>query len=94
MKDFYEKLVDLYAGEELPQELNDELEAAASSDPALSHDMFTLRRTVLALKMQDQPEFTDETHYRILLRMQRGGAQVEPQAPEPGHFQYHLPIQG
>lgn len=94
MNDFYQKLVDLYAGEELPEELNDELEAAAAADPALSHDMFTLRRTVLALKAQEKPDFNDETHYRILLKMQQGGAEVQPQAPEPGHFQYHLPIQG
>ncbi len=94
MNDFYKKLVDLYAGEELSEELAQELETAAENDPALSHDMVTLKQTVMALQDAGNTDVSDETHYRILLKMQKAGANALPQAPEPGHFQYHLPIQG
>lgn len=88
------KLVDLYAGEELPQELVDEMEAGAMEDPALSHDMFTLRHTVKLLQSTDAPAFSDESHYRILMKMQAQGADVASSAPEPSYIQYHLQIRG
>ena len=92
--DLYQKLVDLYVGEELPTELAEELEQAAINNPELSHDLFTLRQTLMTLKAQSQVEFTEESHYRILQKMQAQGAEVETQAPEPAYWQYQLPIQG
>lgn len=94
-KDFYKKLVDLYAGSELPQELNEELELAAMEDPELSHEMFTLKRTVETLQSTPKPQFTEETNQRILLKMQlESGEEIKTKSPEPAYWQYHLPIQG
>jgi hypothetical protein len=93
-KDFYKKLVDLYAGEELSEELESELEDAAMADPELSHDMFTLRRTVETLKENDDMEYTEESHQRILMKLAQKGGPTETRAPESAHWQYHLPIQG
>lgn len=92
--EFMQRLVDLYVGDELPQELVDELEAAAAEDPALSHDMFTLKRTLSQLRASYVPEFTEESHYRILMRMQKRGMDVETKAPDAAHWQYTLPMQG
>lgn len=89
-----QKLVDLYAGRELPIELEAELEEAAMKDPVLAHDMFSLRRTVDMLQSDNGAAFTEESFQRILIRMQAKGARVEPQSPEPAYWQYHLPIQG
>lgn len=94
MKETYEKLVDLYAGEDLPQELMDELEAAAKLDPALSQEMASLKGTVQALKNAPAPEFTQETFHRILMRMYTKGAIAEPLSPEPTHLQLRLPLSG
>jgi hypothetical protein len=91
--DFYKKLVDLYAGDELPEELASEMEAAAMADPELSHDMFTLKTTVQLLKQQDEPSFTEESFHRILMKMRTRGAEIEQRSPEPAHWQYRLPIQ-
>jgi anti-sigma factor RsiW len=91
--DFYKKLVDMYAGDELPQELADEMEMEAFSDPELGHDMSTLRKTVQILRSQPKPEFTEESYQRILMKLYARGAEVQTSAPEPAHLQYHLPIQ-
>ncbi|MFQ3587481.1 MAG: hypothetical protein SNJ74_01375 [Fimbriimonadaceae bacterium] len=93
-KDFYRKLVDLYAARELPQELEDEMEAAAFQDPDLSHDMATLRKTVDLLRETPQPEFTEETYQRILMRIYAKGVDIRPPGPTPSHLQLHLPMQG
>lgn len=92
--DLYEKLVDLYAGRELPAELEDQMELAASSDPSLGRDMSSLRTTVDTLKAIDDPEFTEESYQRILMKVYARGVDIQPQAPAPAHFQYHLPLQG
>jgi len=92
--DLYEKLVDLYAGRELPAELEDQMELAASSDPALGREMSSLRRTVDAIKAVDEPEFTEESYQRILMKVYARGVDMQPQAPAPAHFQYHLPLMG
>ena len=76
MNEFHKKLVDLYASGELTEELTDEMEQAAMSDPALAHEMFTLRTTVEALQSSPVPEMTEESDYRILLKMQIQGAEV------------------
>lgn len=92
MSEFYKKLVDLYAGGELTEELSEEMESAAMQDASLSHDMFTLRKTVQTLQNLPAPELTEESDYRILLKMQIQGAEVRRKSPERSHWQYHLPI--
>ena len=94
MKDFYNKLVDLYAGRELPSELETEMEARASVDGELAHDMLTLRATVDALKSSmDDVEFTEESYQRVLMKVYARGVEMQTN-PTPAHLQYHLPIQG
>ncbi len=93
MNETYQKLVDLYAGEELPEELNNELEAAAKTDPALMQDMKSLRQTVVALR-DDEIEFTEESYQRILMKLYARGGHLQTQSPEPRHLQYQLPISG
>ncbi len=93
-KEFYNKLVDLYAGNELTEELTKELEEAAMADAELSHDMFTLRRTVQTLHNDEGALFTEETFYRILMKMHARGAEPKTNAPEPSYWQYQLPMQG
>ena len=95
MKDFYNKLVDLYAGHELPSELESELEARASQDGALAQDMLTLRATVDALhSSMDDVEFTEESYQRILMKVYARGVEMQQTASTPAHLQYYLPIQG
>ena len=94
MEDFYSKLVDLYAGRELPGEIEADLEARATKDPELAHDMYTLRHSVDALKAQaGDVEMTEESYQRILMKLYARGAELQT-APEPPHLQYYLPIQG
>lgn len=93
-KDLYSKLVDLYAGRELPAELEDQMELAAASDATLSHDMRTLRGTVDALHAVETPEFTEESYQRILMKVYARGIEMQTSAPTPIHLQYQLPIQG
>ena len=92
--ELYRKLVDLYAGKDLPAELEDQLSLAAASDPDLSRDMKSLRRTVEALQLLEEPEYTEESYHRILMKLYARGADIEAQAPASSHFQYHLPLQG
>ncbi len=92
--EFYKKLVDLYAGRELPSELEDQMEMAAFNDQELSHDMSTLRRTVDMVHAEPAPEFTEESYQRILIRLYASGIDPQPKSPIPSHFQYQLPIQG
>jgi len=92
--EFYKKLVDLYAGRELPSELENEMEMAAFGDRELSHEMASLRRTVDALHNEPAPEYTEESYQRILIRLYSNGVDPQPKAPVPAHFQYQLPIQG
>jgi hypothetical protein len=92
--ELYNKLVDMYAGRELPAELEDQMELAAASDPELNHEMTTLRRVVDSIHSFDEPEFTEESYHRILMKLYARGADVQPQAPVSSHFQYNLPLQG
>jgi hypothetical protein len=92
-KDFMKKLVDLYAGDELPKELQDELEAASFEDAELAQDMLTLKQTVQALKHAAPVEFTEESFQRILMKLYARGADLGPPKATPSHLQYHLPIQ-
>ena len=94
MNEFYNKLVDLYAGRELPAELEAEMEARASQDAKLAHDMLTLRTTVDALKgSMDDVEYTEESYQRILMKVYARGVEMQT-ASAPAHLQYYLPIQG
>lgn len=93
-KEIYKKLVDLYAGDELTEELKDELEARAMNDPELSHDMLTMRNTVQKLQEKDGVCLTEEASQRILMKLRTKGVQIEQNSPDPVHLQYHLPIQG
>jgi hypothetical protein len=92
--EFYKKLADLYAGRELPSELEDQMEMAAFGDQELSHDMSTLRKTVDMIHAEPAPSFSEESYQRILIRLYASGIDPQPKAPIPSHFQYHLPIQG
>jgi hypothetical protein len=92
MSDLYRKLVDLYAGNELSQELTEEMENAARQDSALAKDMATLRQTVELLKSEPAPEFNETDYLRIIFRMQTAGAEIE--FPNENIFdgQYQLPM--
>jgi anti-sigma factor RsiW len=94
MTDTYKKLVDLYAGRELTEELDSELETAAMADPELKAEMASLRKTVDSLKAGPDPEFTEESYQRILLKVYARGIEMQKQSPDPVHLQYHLPMQG
>ncbi len=93
-QEFYKKLVDLYAGHELPSEIEDQMEFAAFGDADLSHDMSTLRRTVDALRADPGGEFTEESYQRVLMKLYARGASIEPKGASPVHLQYQLPIHG
>lgn len=92
--DFYKKLADLYAGDELPTEWKEELELEALGDPELSHELMSLATTLRALRSTQPVPFTEEINQRILLKMRLKGAEVETKSPEVPHWQYHLPMNG
>ena len=95
MNELYSKLVDLYAGRELPSEMEADMEAAASQDSKLAHDMLTLRTTVDALhNSMDDVEFTEESYQRILMKVYARGVELQQVNSTPLHLQYYLPIQG
>ena len=92
--EFYRRLVDLYAAGELPEELAQEMEVAALTDRDLSHEMHSLKSTISMLKSEEDPEFTEESYHRILMKLYTSGVQVETASPTPMHLQYQLPIAG
>ncbi len=92
--EFYRKLVDLYAGGELPEELHTELEEAAAADPELKAEMTALKKTVDLLKAEPAPEMTEESYQRILIKLYTRGVDAQPKSPTPQYMQYYLPIQG
>ena len=92
--DLYQKLVDLYAAGELTDELQEMMDAQAYRDPALAAEMHSLRDTVEMLRSTPQPEFTEESYQRILMKVYARGGEIQTQSPDPAHLQYHLPIQG
>jgi hypothetical protein len=93
MNDFYKKLVDLYAENQLSEELRDELESEAFHDPELSYEMTTLKRTVDLIHNMPDPGFSEESYQRILMKLYARGVELQPKAPAPAHLQYNLPIQ-
>jgi hypothetical protein len=90
----YRKLVDLYAGRELPADLDHEMELAAFSDQELADDMLSLRQTVDLVQSEEGPSFTEESYQRILMKLYARGVEIQTSRPEPVHLQYQLPIQG
>lgn len=92
--DFYKKLVDLYAGYELPTEMENELHAVASTDAELATEMVTLRATVDLSRQDAEPEFTEESYQRVLMKLYARGIEIQTSRPEPVHLQYQLPMQG
>lgn len=92
--DFHRKLVDLYAGRELPTELEQEMEAAALRDADLAVDMMSLRGIVDLMRDDAEASFTEESYQRVRATLLRRGTHFETAAPEPLHLQYQLPIQG
>lgn len=84
----------MYAGRELPTELEDEMEMAAYTDSGLSHDMATLRRTVDLLHETNIPRMTEESYQRVLIGLYSRGVEIQAPAQAPVHLQYQLPIQG
>lgn len=91
-KEVQSHLVDLYAGNELTEELKAKLEETAHADPDLRHDMLSLKTTVELLHSDRGAGLSEEANQRILLRMQIMGAYTPP-AAEAKYWQYQLPIQ-
>ncbi|MBL8068109.1 MAG: hypothetical protein JNM28_06645 [Armatimonadetes bacterium] len=92
MSDLYRKLVDLYAGGELPEEMVDDLNQAAAHDESLATDMATLKQTVELLRSEPAPEFNEQDYLRIIFRMQTAGAEIEFAEAERNPGQYQLPM--
>jgi hypothetical protein len=93
MNETYKKLVDLYAGNELPEDLTLEMEQAAQTDPELRQDMTSLRQTVETLQ-NDDFIFTEESYQRVLMKLYAKGGHLQTQSPDPRHLQYQLPMSG
>lgn len=89
-KEVQSHLVDLYAGNELTEELTAELEKAAHADPELRHDMLSLKTTVELLHSDRGVALSEEASQRIQMRMQIMGAYTPP-AAEAAYWQYQLP---
>lgn len=77
--ELYEKLVDFYAGEELPQELQEEIEMAALRDPELGREMSSLKITVGLLQDLRQTPIDPESDQRIKALMCARGLDTRPQ---------------
>ncbi len=92
-KDLYEKLVDLYAGQELSAELNSELEQAAMTDPDLAAHMESMAQLVSTLHEIPAPNYSADSQARILRKIEQQAA-LEQRKEIPSYLQYPLPMQG
>ncbi|MBA4292836.1 hypothetical protein C0431_07665 [bacterium] len=92
MNDLYRKLVDLYADDQLTEEMVAELTAAAKDDDILKSEMSTLKQTVDLLKTDSGPEFNESDYLRIIFRMQTAGADISFEERESHPGQYQLPM--
>lgn len=92
-EELFERLVDLYVDGELPEELAEEVQATAFGNPAMAHDIKTLRQTMLALRSVPRPSFAEDSYHRILCKLYSEGA-----TPATHHAlatsQYQLPMSG
>jgi hypothetical protein len=94
-KTFYKKLVDLYASRELPTELENELADAAANDVKLAADMETLRHSVIQLQSSPSVNYTEDTEYRILMKLQaKSGEDILTPQTTSQSWQYRLPMEG
>ncbi|MGE0002627.1 MAG: hypothetical protein AB7F50_07005 [Fimbriimonadaceae bacterium] len=91
MNETLERLLDLYAGEELDEETLNRLLEAVKADPSLLAQAKDLRKLVEHLHSDPGPEFTEETSTRILLQMQMRGATLGTADPSP-EYQWPLPL--
>lgn len=92
-KDLYTKLVDMYAGKELPSELSDDLESAAKENPELLDEMESLSLLVDTLRDIPAPLYTIETEARILRKIEQQ-VSLNQTRSIPSYLQYPLPMQG
>lgn len=92
-KDLYEKLVDLYAGQELSAELSSDMEEAAVADPELAHNMESLTMLVQELHAIPAPVYSAETEARILRKIEQQ-VTLNQRREIPSYLQYPLPMQG
>lgn len=92
---FYRKLVDMYAGDELPTELAAEMDEAAKSDPSLRIDMDSLRRTLRVLKSLPEPELTEVCAQRILRKiLDAAGVPADiPDAAAMRQYRFPFPLE-
>ena len=90
--ELYTKIVDLYAGNELPIELENDLAEVSRQNRLLRDDMISLKETVETLRTCDPIQFTEESYQRILLKLYSRGVDMQKRSPDPIHLQYHLPI--
>jgi len=87
---FYQKLVDMYAGDELTEELVAEMDTAAATDAGLKLEMDSLKRTVRVLKLLPEAELTDVCAQRILRKI-LDGAEIPAEIADPAALrQYRL----
>ncbi len=93
-ENLYQKLVDLYAGDELPQELMDELETAALSDSKLAWEMQSLRTVVRHLQSIPAPTEIETSLQNVLNRLKDEGVDVAAQESKVVYLQHYLPISG
>jgi hypothetical protein len=96
-QDLYNRLVDLYADDELPQELKDELESEAYRNPQIASDMQTLKTTLTHLRALPSEEFTPMSFDKILNKLYAGGMKDPPvQVPDSNtiYLQFNLPNSG
>jgi len=87
---FYKKLVDLYAADELPEELTLEMEAAAKDDPALDHDMASLKLTVAALQASKTEGMSDVCYQRVLRRIMDEANLPEQKQVDQDQYRFNL----
>lgn len=87
---FYQKLVDLYAGEELPEELTLEMEKAAKDDEGLRNDMNSLRLTVHALQHSKTEGMTEVCYQRVLRRIMDEANMPEQRQADADQYRLNL----
>lgn len=91
--ELYQKLVDLYVGDELPEDLAEDLQARAFANPALAKDIRSMRHTMSALQSVSAPVFGKESYQRVLYRLYLEGATPETRRAFAAS-QYQLPMSG
>lgn len=92
---FYKKLIDLYAGSELPTELENDLIEATKDSAELQQDMMSLRNLVNTLHQSSPEQFSEEIDYRIQMKIQNWGENLVIQNQQNSELlQFKLPMEG